>query len=211
MLSVGTASTFGCYSPTTVKQNGSAGAEPKNAVEEENEEQIQLMTGGKTGSRSPAGTAIMSVRTPRAGVLGLHISPLPANSDSDLRKPGWAIAINCCARSETDRPRSSAMPYSVTTVSASLRAVVTIPPLKLGNDARNSTVACGRLHDNDAATAWRLEATAHEIAVPANHPDVAMSCDLRVHLAREIDFKGGVDADQPWDAGVNEDVMRVAG
>ena len=47
--------------------------------------------------------------------------------------------------------------------------------------------------------------------VPANHPDVVTSRDLRVHLAREIDFKGGVDADQLWDAGVNEDVMRVPG
>jgi len=76
------------------------------------------------------------------GVYDLQISPLPAALDSTLRKVGWAIEISWRARSETERPRSSAIPYSVTTVSASLRAVVTIPPLKLGT--MRETALCAR-------------------------------------------------------------------
>jgi hypothetical protein len=43
-----------------------------------------------------------------------------------------------------------------------------------------------------------------------DHPDVLTDCDLRIHLARQIDLKGGVDAGQPGNHGVNKDVVRVA-
>src|SRR5262245_6016534 len=61
-----------------------------------------------------------------------YIRPAAAAAASGRRKSGCAMAISWRARSETELPRNSAMPYSVTTMSASLRAVVTMPPDNLG-------------------------------------------------------------------------------
>ena len=54
----------------------------------------------------------------RSGNFGLYMD-MPrlslASLASSSRKSGWAILIRSRARSAMDRPRSSAMPYSVTT------------------------------------------------------------------------------------------------
>ena len=84
------------------------------------------------------------------------------------------------------------------------------PSAEARDDARDSAVACGRLHDDDPAAAGRLEAPAREITVAPDHPDDLTACDLSVYLAREIDLKGGVDAGQVRNCGVDEDVVGVA-
>lgn len=108
-------------------------------------------------------------------------------------------------RSAIDRPRRSAIPYSVTITHASLRGTVT------GPDTRVTIRLCRPAVDGNATTGTpptSLRRT-QKIADAAHRTDIRVADRFGVDLAREVHLHRRIDRDEAIDPAQHVGIVRV--
>ena len=98
------------------------------------------------------------------------------------------MAISAVARSRIERPRSSATPHSVTTLSTVFFSVVTTSPAaSCGTIFEIVAVPWRRVQHDEALSARRVHRAAGEVGLPAARGVVGAVDGLRRALAEQVD------------------------
>ena len=121
------------------------------------------------------------------------------------------MARSRSVRSLNERPRKSATPYSVTTMSASPRGVVTGRPSSEATIRECLPSGGRRRQRDDRPAAGRRECAADEVELPADRAEIAAGRDFGIHVAGEIDLDARVDRVQVLHACEHLLVVRVFG